>query len=198
MRTPARRGAARPRYSRWRSGARRRLRAAAAAGPLHESPGARRPRGPRLRAPAAAEAEEEDEEPPAPPDLRRKAPDALETLGHMGYEPAAAKRALAAAKGDFSKAVRALERECRRASGADPILDAATGGRASAAVPPSLADDQCCDVRGAGNCKRRCGRCRGAYCAEGGQRSVRPRTRRLRGAGREPRDADERVDKLPT
>ena len=126
-------------------------------------------------APTAAEAEAEDDEPPAPPDLRREAPDALETLGHMGYEPAAAKRALAAAKGDFSKAVRALERECRRASGADPILDAATGGQASAAVPPSLADEQSCDVCGAGNCKRRCGRCREAYyCSEECQRSAWP------------------------
>jgi len=126
-------------------------------------------------APTAAEAEAEDDEPPAPPDLRREAPDALETLGHMGYEPAAARRALAAAGGDFSKAVRALERECRRASGADPILNAATGGRASAAVPPSLAGEQSCDVCGAGNCKRRCGRCREAYyCSEECQRSAWP------------------------
>ena len=93
----------------------------------------------------------------------------------MGYEPAAAKRALAAAKGDFSKAVRALERECRRASGADPILNVATGGQASAAVPPSLADEQSCDVCGAGNCKWRCGRCREAYyCSEECQRSAWP------------------------
>ena len=44
-------------------------------------------------APTATEAEAEDDEPPAPPDLRREAPGALETLGHMGYEPAAAGRA---------------------------------------------------------------------------------------------------------
>ncbi len=67
------------------------------------------------------------------------------------------------------------ERECRRASGADPVLDAATGGQASAAVPPSLADEQSCDVCGAGNCKRRCGRCREAYyCSEECQRSAWP------------------------
>ena len=55
------------------------------------------------------------------------------------------------------------------------VLDAATGGQASAAVPPSLAGEQSCDVCGAGNCKRRCGRCREAYyCSEECQRSAWP------------------------
>ena len=136
-------------------------RAAAAAGPL--------PNLPALGglevldfAPTAAEAEEEDEEPPAPPDLRRWRPTRSWTLGHMGYEPAAAIRALAAAGGDFSKAVRALERECRRASRADPVLDAATGGarvggRAAVARRRAVRD-----VCGAGNCKRRAGAAAGA------------------------------------
>ena len=47
--------------------------------------------------------------------------------------------------------------------------------RRLAAVPPSLADEQSCDVCGAGNCKRRCGRCREAYyCSEECQRSAWP------------------------
>lgn len=58
----------------------------------------------------------------------------------------------------------------------DPVLHAATGGRASAVVPPSLTEaEHACDVCGAGNCKRRCGRCRGAYyCSEECQRSAWP------------------------
>ena len=70
------------------------------------------------------------------PDLRRGRPTWLDTLGHMGYEPAADGRALAAARGDFSKAVRALERECRQQmmmartdDGAAVMMD---GGRAHA------------------------------------------------------------------
>ena len=39
----------------------------------------------------------------------------------------------------------------------------------------SLAGEQSCDVCGAGNCKRRCGRCREAYyCSEECQRSAWP------------------------
>ena len=62
---------------------------------------ARRPRVLDFRA-DGGEAEAEDEEPPAPPDLRREAPDALETLGHM-ERAGRRERALAAAKGDFSR-----------------------------------------------------------------------------------------------
>ena len=141
-------------------------------------------------APTAAEVEAEDEEPPAPPDLRREAPDALETLGHMGYEPAAAKRALAAARGDFSKAVRALERECRRASGADPVLDAATGGQASAAVPPSLADDQSARAR-RGQLQAGAGAAAGRTARVPAERVARAQGGLRAAPAANPRDADE-------
>ena len=126
----------------------------------YQPPGARRPRGPRL-APTAAELDWiERAEPPAPPDLRRKAPDRAPRsargprglrAGRREARPDAPPRATSPRPCARSSASAAAP------SGADPGDPDAATGDASAAVPPSLADEHRGHRRRRGATATRCG-----------------------------------------